>query len=101
MNFVLVTAAELRVEHLQVINTGRGHSFLRSRNTGEYVIEKHSCVYTHTHSHMLAHMQKVCGHTHTLFLDPAGVLISPQGCVSVDPKTLQPREVRNFLSLRL
>lgn len=26
VNFVLVTAAELRVEHLQVINTSRGHT---------------------------------------------------------------------------
>lgn len=69
---------------------------------GEYVsLKKHSCVHTHSLHTCLHACKKKCVRTHTLFLDPAGVLISPQGCVSVDPKTLQPREVRNSLSLRL
>lgn len=39
-------------------------------------------------------------HTHTHILSPAGVLISPRGRASVDPKTLQPCEVWNSLRPR-
>ena len=51
--------------------------------------ETQLCVHTHSHAHA---RQYVSAHSHTRtlahFPGPAGVLISPRGCVSVDPKTL-------------
>lgn len=51
--------------------------------------ETQLCVHTLARARWLAqsltHTQK---HTHSHILSPAGVLISPRGRVSVDPKTL-------------
>lgn len=51
--------------------------------------ETQLCV--HTHTLVCVHactFTSVLAHIRTRFLGPAGVLISPRGCVSVDPKTL-------------
>lgn len=54
--------------------------------------ETQLCVHTHTRTLVLTRARPECtlarARTHARFPGPAGVLISPRGCVSVDPKTL-------------
>lgn len=75
-------------------------SFLWIGNMGICVIEETQlCVHTlararacvGVRARWLAHSPtrpRALTHTHTHILSPAGVLISPRGRVSVDPKTL-------------
>lgn len=91
-----VRAAEAAARHLQVINTCRGQPVFFGEGIWEYVsLKKHSCVYTRSRVRVRTCARSFARtparphtRTHTHILGPAGVLISPRGLVSVDPKTL-------------
>lgn len=79
-HFVLVTAAELGAEHLQVINTSWGHPVFLGGGIWEYVsLKKHSCVYTHSYAHACTYAV-LCAHTHTLSWSSWGVNFTPRLC---------------------
>lgn len=83
------------------ISTHPGVKQFQEKGIREYVsVKKHSCVYAHPCAHACTYA-RAHARTHTRFPGPAGVLISPRGRVSVDPKTLCLREVWNSLSPRL